>query len=247
MEERPVQSREVVGSNPTAAHMQRPTISIVVPTLGRASKLPDLVLNIGENTKMHKWEIVFVLDYDDKASRDVALDLRGDLGNERIAIVCGDGTFPQKTNLGAVASMGEFVLPGADDIWPHEMWLDEILYFFDVSDDIQVVGANDLSPKSGPEHSTMPVLRRSYIASPGASWGETGTVFHEGYHHNFVETEVCDLAISRGVWVYNESAVIEHLHPNWGKRAQDSTDERGWLRNFHQDEKLFEQRSRNWR
>ena len=91
-----------------------------------------------------------------------------------------------------------------------------------------VVGTNDLSPATeNGEHVTMPIVRRSYIEDPGAVLGERGTVFNEDYHHNFVETELWQLARYRKVTRWSKEIVIEHLHPDWGKREEDATDAEG--------------------
>jgi hypothetical protein len=92
----------------------------------------------------------------------------------------------------------------------------------------------------------MPILRRSYIEAPGAAWNERGTVFHEGYAHNFVETETCRLAQHREVWSFAETSVIEHYHPAWGKREADTTDAKGNEQGWDTDEALFRTRQQEW-
>jgi hypothetical protein len=235
--------------------MNKPDISILLPTLGRAEKLPGLAANIADTTQGHDWQLVFALDRADIASWEKLQDAlmyvstRGQI----IAVAC-DGTYPVKTNAAYRASSGSLVLPTADDVVFREGWLEPVIERFqEVSVDgtaewftYHVVGTNDLSPMSNPRHATMPVIRRAYIETLGCSWGEPGLVFHEGYRHNFVETEICKLADQRGVWVYEPSSVIEHLHPAWGKREEDDTDEKGNKAGFEADHRLHEERLSEW-
>lgn len=238
--------------------MTEPTVSILLPTLGRADRLEGLVANIAEATPAGRWQLIFALDQMDMESWDVLAEidfteLMGQVG----AVAC-DGTLPVKTNAAYRFSSAPLVLPTADDVVFHDGWLEKVIEAFeDVGVDgteqwfrWHVVGVNDLSPMSNAEHSTMPVIRRAYIESKdyrGCSFEEPGKVFHEGYQHNFVETEVCRLARWRGVWKYEPDAVIEHLHPSWGKREEDATDRKGGLGpSFDRDQKLHEERHNEW-
>jgi hypothetical protein len=40
--------------------------------------------------------------------------------------------------------------------------------------------------------------------------------------------------------------VIEHLHPDWGKREEDATDQKGMRSNFDEDAALFYERAAAW-
>ena len=41
-------------------------------------------------------------------------------------------------------------------------------------------------------------------------------------------------------------ALIEHLHPDWGKRELDATDEKGMRSGWEEDQALFHERSTAW-
>ncbi len=172
-------------------------IAILVPTLGRPAELRPLLQSVATTTPPGSAEVVFVLDHDDPETH-AELHAAWEQG-WRFSSVFADGTFPEKTNAGVAATSQPFVLPGADDIAFHTGWLDHALAAF--TDGVEVVGTNDLSPSTADgQHATMPIIRRSYIESPGAAYGETGTVFHAGFHHNFCERETCLLAQHRGVY-----------------------------------------------
>lgn len=216
----------------------RPDFSILVPTLGRAGQLGPLAENIRQVTR-RSYELLFVLDHADRESRDAA----------KAAVwsryVFRDGTYAQKTNAGYRACRGEWIVPVADDVWFHEGWDVEALESAEPW--VHVVGTSDLTPITADGlHATMPVIRREYIESPGCSWKVPGDVFFEGYHHGWVETEVCQLAQHRGCWKFTDRSVIEHRHPDWGTRPADATDEKGNRANKGQDLSLFEQRKAAW-
>ena len=221
------------------------TIDILVPTLGRDHVLGALIDNIEAMTPPREYRITFVLDSADTASFK-RLSVIGYRDSDAVRWIPQDGTYPVKMNTGYRATYGDLVLPTADDVVFHDGWLEAALNTL-ADPSVQVVGTDDLSPATATrEHATMPILRRSYIENPGAVWGERGTVFHEGYSHNFCETETWQLALQRGVTGWAEDCVIEHLHPAWGKRETDDTDRRGNLQGWDKDEALFRTRQRQW-
>lgn len=233
-------------------------IDILIPTLGRAEVLEPLLQNIRETTPKASYVAWFVLDNEDRESHKVLIESATAIkpADDFAAILC-DGTYPTKINAGyhatrrraarrVAAESAQFVLPTADDVVFHDGWLEAALPVFE-DPAVQVVGTDDLSPATADRtHATMPVLRRSYVEHPGAALDELATVFHEGYQHNFCETETWQLASHRGVTAWAEGAVIEHLHPAWGKRDEDATDEKGNKQGWEADEALFRSRREQW-
>jgi glycosyltransferase involved in cell wall biosynthesis len=202
-------------------------IDILIPTLGRSHVLADLAENIMDTTPLPH-HIVFVVDFDD-------VDSWNALEEFTEPVIC-DGSYPVKINAGYRATGSEYVLPTADDVKFYPDWLENALQEFS-DPSINVVGTDDLSPSTADRsHATMPIIRRSYIDRPGAAWNETGTVFHEGYRHNYVETETCQLAQYRNTWAFATGSVIEHNHPAWGKRTADDTDRKGNEQGWTEDE-----------
>jgi hypothetical protein len=221
-------------------------IDILIPTLGRAEVLPGLVTNIFEATEQGAFHVLFVLDQDDTESHEAVRGILREHGDTAVGHVVCDGSYPAKTNYGARYSFGELVLPTADDVRFEEGWLEAVAAAFE-EPAVQVVGTDDLSPATADRtHATMPIVRRSYVEDPGAAFEEPGTIFHPGYMHNYSETELWQLAEHRGVTAWADGAVIEHLHPDWGKRGLDATDERGNRRGWEHDEGLFRARHKQW-
>lgn len=215
-------------------------IDILIPSLGRADKLAPLMQNIAATTPP-TYAVIFVLDEDDAESREA---LRGYV--EPGYVVLQGGSYPRKTNAGYEFGSSPLVLPTADDVVFYPGWLEAALEAFE-DPAIQVVGTRDLSPITADgSHVTMPIIRRSYVEDPGAVWEECGKIFHEGYHHGWVETELWQLAQHRGVAKFAPESIIEHLHPDWGTREPDATDLKGNAGNKSLDQALFNSRRAQW-
>lgn len=215
-------------------------VAIIVPTLGRPRLLGPLAVNVHLTTPT-SYTLMFVADEEDEETVKRA----SQIGNASVTL--HGGTYPEKTNAGVRETDEELVVLANDDVVFHPGWYRRAWEAFYKSP-IQVVGGPDLSPATeNGDHVTMPILRRSYIEDPGASWREPGVALHEGYHHNYSETELWALASDRGVSRFVRGCVIEHRHPDWGKADLDETYERGARTNFDGDAALFEARTKAWR
>jgi glycosyltransferase involved in cell wall biosynthesis len=218
-------------------------VAILIPTLGRPEALRPLLQSVATTTPVGAANVVFVVDHDDPSTH-VVLESAWQQG-WRFGRCFADGTYPEKVNAGLRASDDPLVLPAADDVVFHPGWLEQALAA--LTPEVDVVGTNDLTPATADgQHATMPIVRRSYIEGLGAAFGEPGMVFHEGYHHNACETELCKLAQHRGVYVSCPASIIEHRHHSWGTRKVDDTDRKGNMRNWDQDIALFEKRHAEW-
>jgi glycosyltransferase involved in cell wall biosynthesis len=214
------------------------TIATVIPTLGRAHALPALVENIRETSPLHT--LLFVVDNDDTETLETLTELP-------VLIHSQDGTYPVKTNSGFDVTYEPFVLIAGDDAVFHEGWYEAAEKIFTSWPDIGVVGPYDMTPSTEEGHlATMPIVRRTYIENPGGAWGELGTVYWEGYHHNRTDTELWTLACHRGVAMHVRDCVIEHRHPLWGTAEVDDTYRKGGLAHIDEDAELFERRRLAW-
>lgn len=217
-------------------------VAIIVPTLGRPQALGPLAAGLRGATPP-VYRLCFVVDPDDEGTHSALASLAT---APEVLVVEAGGTYPVKTNAGAKATTEPLLIPTADDVVFHPGWYEAAIPHFKRG--AQVVGTSDLTPatKNG-KHATMPILTRSYMKDPGAVHGEQGLVFHEGYHHNFVETELWQLACHRQVAVFEPRAVIEHRHPSWGTAEVDDTYRRGAMTGWDGDRALFEERMARWK
>ena len=58
---------------------------------------------------------------------------------------------------------------------------------------------------------------------PAAQQAASVVVCHEGYRHNYVDAEICRVAVQRGTYWTARDANVEHLHPAFGTAEDDPT------------------------
>ncbi len=128
-------------------------------------------------------------------------------------------SFAHKVNVGFWAGTAPWILMVGDDVRFHDGWLDA---FLDIADGgAEVIGTNDLGSAVSDAFSPHLFIARDYILAEGASWDGPGIVCHEGYRHGYVDNEIIAVAFQRGTWAMSWGSVIEHLHPFYGKGADD--------------------------
>ena len=216
-------------------------IDILVPVLGRPGNVDSLIESIYRTTSVpHK--VWFLTSPDDEAQREACLAT-----DERIIEVEGKhNQYPRKMNVGFRASTESFVLLAADDIDFQADW-DTIALTMAEETGAGVIGLNDLANKQVMKGvwSTHPLVRRSYIMEQGGSLDGPGTLLHEGFDHNFVERELCGLAMQRGKWDFAPEAKVKHRHPIYRTATEDETYKKGQS-TFRQDQLLFLERAKLW-
>jgi hypothetical protein len=220
-------------------------VVILVPVLARPDNARPLVRSIHAATEDVAHRILFLVSPGDqrqlKACHDSGVDvLVTDWeGGSR-------GDYARKINLGYRETTEPWLLMAADDLRFHAGWASEAVAVGERYR-VGIVGTNDMGNprvKRGTT-STHPLIRRFYIDECGGTPDGTGDVLHEGYHHNFCDSELVDVAKARDCWAFAPRSYVEHLHPHWGHGALDDTYRHG-LRHFHDDGRLFVQRSRLW-
>lgn len=221
--------------------LKTPTVSILVPTVKRAQAIIPFTDAVRQTTPLGAYEIVFITDPGDKQTLGV---ISGPVAGRDTRMVEQGGSFPQKINAGAANSKAPFVLCCGDDVIFRAGWWEAL--DLHLAGDVGVIGTNDLTPRTKDKnHATAQVVARSYIDDPGAAWREPGHVFHEGYHHNFADDELCRLAIFRGLFVFVEDCHLHHLHPIWGTKDWDEIYEKG-QQHYDRDRDLYRKRRRAW-
>jgi len=218
-----------------------PTVDIIIPTLKRPGNVLVVTDDIRRYTPRRSYRITFVTDEDDAKTNEVIQTLVAGLDVNRIV---RSGTFPKKINTAVAVTEGDWVLCCGDDVKFKPGWYEATVEATKL--DKAVIGTNDKTPRTrNRDHATAQLVRRDYIEHPGAAWREPGHVFHEGYHHQYADNELCNLAWKRGEWHFADDIVIEHPHPVWGTREWDEVYRLGQS-NGLRDKRLFRQRHRLW-
>ena len=194
-------------------------ISVLVPTRGRATKLAAVSQNIHEST-VNDHEILFVAESEDIATHEAVKDL-----GDRLHINRHRKCYTGALNSAFPDSKGRYIFTGSDDLLFHQDWDEEVLGV--LKDGIMVGGTNDLMHPQVQQGvmATHLLIDRKYIEETGAAFDEPpGTIMHEGYGHHFGESELCSLAIHRGVFAPCLDAIVQHMH--WSRSGQrDATTE----------------------
>mgnify|MGYP001610854877 CR=1 FL=1 len=220
------------------AELSRPLIVVVVPVLRRPHRVAPLVESFRAATTERDARLLFVA----QASDGLEIDAIARAGLEPLVVGDGDRSWAKKINRGYEASAESWILLGADDLRFHPGWVDSIRPL--LSSHHGVIGTNDLGnvETMRGRFSTHPLVRRLYADVCG-TLDERRRITHEGYDHNFPDTELVMTARARGLYMHCTTCYIEHLHPLWGKGVEDEIYQLG-RRNFHRDQKLFEARTR---
>jgi glycosyltransferase involved in cell wall biosynthesis len=195
------------------------SVIILVPVLNRPENVQPLIDSFRASETPGK--ILFIANIDDTDEWDALQDAGADVlavGDDRVS-------WPQKINDGFEASKEPWVLCGADDIRFHKGWFQATAY---LRERFSVIGTNDLGNARvlAGEHTTHPLIRREYGEILGTV-DEPGKLVHEGYRHWFVDDELVTTAKRRRQWAFCKDAIVEHLHPYWGKGEWDEVYELG--------------------
>lgn len=220
------------------------TVAVLVPVLARPHRARLLAESLYETTTPEVAQLVFLCSPGDtdeiKACQKVkhATTIVVPFPRE-------NGDYARKINYGVRYTDEPWLFQGADDLSFHDDWLEHALRRAEAAT-ARVIGTNDLGNRfvmSG-RHSTHSLVARSYVEEHGTV-DEPGKMLHEGYRHNFCDTELVQAAMAKREWSFCRSSVVEHLHPHWKKADMDSTYELG-LGDFAADQKLFRSRQRLW-
>ena len=125
------------------------------------------------------------------------------------------GDYARKINWGFSQTDWAWVFQGADDLIFHPGWDIEALKV-----EKRVIGTNDLhnpTVKRG-KSSTHTLIARGYVNERPATVDESDLVLFEGYDHQYVDRELCEVAMRRGEWGFARESHVEHLHPALGAR-----------------------------
>jgi len=214
------------------------TIAVLVPVLGRPHRVEPLARSFAETASVDVARLYFIAQQSD---RDEISAIR-DAGYEPIVVPNANRSWARKINIGYRETHERWMLLGADDLQFHAGWIRAIGAL--LMSHPGVIGTNDLgnSATIRGSHSTHPLVRRTYAKIMGTV-DTRDRVLHDGYDHNYPDTELIATARKRDMYIHSRECVIEHLHPAWGKAISDATYERG-QKNYQQDSQLFQHRQK---
>lgn len=216
---------------------------VIVPVLRRPHRAGPLVDSFVAATPADAGRLLFVCTEDDRDEIDAVKATGADfliLPGER-----RDGDFARKVNWAYRRTTEPLMLMAGDDVVFHDGWLEAAARL--MVGPIGVVGTNDMANPKVMQGltSTHPMIARRYVDEFGTI-DEAGKVLHEGYSHQWCDTELVGTAKKRKAWAFARDSVVEHRHHLWGTAELDAVYELGRER-FSEDQVLFRRRRRLWR
>jgi hypothetical protein len=212
-------------------------IAVLVPTLERPENVQRVADDLFDTVTRDDAELFFIVeahDVDTIAAINAAKC--GLIINERAASYAG------AINTAVEQTAHPHLLIAADDLHFHPGWLPPLL---ERSRDFGFVGTNDMhNPDvlSG-EHATHYLVSRNYVNLRTVDGDHP--LLHEGYVHNYTDTEAVATAKFRGEYTPCMDSLVEHLHWCWGLAPLDETYNKG-ARTVNADQALFQSRSHLW-
>jgi len=209
--------------------------AVLVPVLNRPQNAEPFMRSLRASTGL---AAAYVIVENDDEETATAWETAG----AHVVIRDNAHTFAEKINVGYQLSDEPWLFIVGDDVRFHAGWLDHAQHIAKATG-AQVIGTNDLgNPRvTRGEHATHMLIARAYVDEQGASWDGPKSVCHEGYRHWYVDDEIVTAAKQRGVWGMALASKVEHLHPAWGKGANDDVYKLGQV-HADEDAKLFKQR-----
>lgn len=216
-------------------------IVVLIPVLGRPKQCSAVFESVRENSADEHRVLFLCSPYDIDAT--VAC-FETEARVEVVPWKAGPGDWARKINYGLAKTKEPYLLLGATDLKFHPGWDTAALEV--AEQDYGVVGTNDLGNATvmRGHHSTHPLCSRQY-ANEWGTCDERNLLVHEGYAHQWVDTELVETAKIRGQWAFARGSVVEHLHPFWHKGEMDATYEKA-LSTSREDHRYFIQRRRIW-
>ena len=223
------------------------SIAVLCPVLGRREALRPMHESLVNATET-PWHLYLICSPQDDDAEDVCLELEDEDPNVTCWTVDWEpehADWAKKINYGYEETSEEFLLLGATDLRFHAEWDASALRVFEETR-AGVIGTNDMGNKTVMRglHSTHPLVWRPYIDECGTI-DERGKVLHEGYAHQWVDTELVETAKVRGEWAFAVDSRVEHLHPFWRKGRMDATYQKA-LSTSDPDHRYYSQRQRLW-
>lgn len=204
-------------------------LDILLPAK-RSKKLKTVAESIKETTRT-PYLLTFIIEEEDtetvKSAEGLGDVLTGTFGTPAKAINYGF----KKTN-------HPYFIFANDDFVFQPNW--DTNAFAKMTDGKSVIAINDGSPS--PQWGTITLSRRSYVNDHGGTENK-GEVFHEGYTHNYVDTEYWERATQQNVTDVAPDSVIIHEHPAFGYEA-DTVHKKP--KNTERDSQIFMERRRQY-
>jgi glycosyltransferase involved in cell wall biosynthesis len=217
--------------------MSHALVGLLIPTLNRPDNIQRVVSDLEATVDRDRVEPIFIVENADTATIEAIEAIqRTYLVNKR------SGSYAGAINTAVQATTHEYLFMGSDDLHFHEGWLPPLIK---LAETYGFVGTNDLHNPDvlNGSHATHYLVTRDY-ANLGTIDG-ADPFLHEGYVHNYCDTEAVATAKHRGEYTPCLTSHVEHLHWVWNLAQVDDTYEKG-ARTVNQDAATYNNRAHLW-
>lgn len=214
-------------------------IAVLIPTLGRHQNMWRVIANLQENTDPSLFTPYFIVENTDTNSINTANDLGV------LAIINeGEPCYADCINTAYRKTNEPFLFLGADDLGFQRGWAENALSH--MKPGVGVCGTNDLGgiEIGHGRDATHFLVSRHYIQTLSGRVDMPDVVLYP-YSHNYCDKEFVETARSRHAYVYCPKAIVEHIHPAWGKGKWDQTYDKGQKTDW-QDREIYRSRQHLW-
>lgn len=187
-------------------------VAVLVPTI-RPDSVARVVDDLFATPDAAHVDLVFICETHDQATRlAVARQMTADAA---IKLVLNEGArnYAGAINTGLKRTWHKYLFIGSDDLHFHPGWLPPLL---EGAEQYGLIGTNDGHNPDvlAGRHATHYLVTREYAVTGCVD--APGRLLHEGYLHNYTDTEAVQTAMARGQYLHRGDSIVEHLHPNYG-------------------------------
>ena len=169
--------------------------AVLIPTFQR----PHRLWEVAENALQSSPDVVvyFVVEADDAGTMEMIPS--NPFSNVNFIYNERSRNYAGAINTGVHRTTEPLVFAGADDLNFHGGWLE--IATAQMIDPIKVVGTNDLANPDvlAGSHATHYLVARDYATNGVVD--EPGPMLHEGYNHNWTDTEFIATAREKKQWI----------------------------------------------
>ena len=210
-------------------------IAVLIPTLKRPHRIAEVIQNI-KDTAPEATPYFIIEEHDTATAEAIKAAGANKIVNTRAASYAG------AINTAIHLTTEPYIVMASDDLIFYPNWAPPLL---ELAKDFGFVGTNDLHNRDviAGTHATHYLITRDYATQ--GSIDDPDAFLHEGYIHNYTDTEAVATAAYRKQWTPCLDSVIEHRHWVWGLATQDETYAKGTT-TVQTDEALFNSRRHLW-
>jgi hypothetical protein len=214
------------------------TLGIYIPTYGRADKLASVADNIKRATNS-AYKIYWGVEKFDQPTIDALSKIQG-----KIIFNTGRPCYSDALQSIYESTKEKIFFWANDDFFFIKDWDVKPLELLK-NESICVLGVHDGNPNT--RYFSMSFIRRKYIEEQSGVIDMPNRVLYP-YHHNYVDDELSETAIRRGVWSFCDKPCILHQHHSFtwlGDFKHDDTYKKNDAK-VNEDRQMFEQRRHLW-